>query len=90
MLIAHWRWAEEILAGEKVWEMQSRRANVRERFRQIFSGSGLILAEATLADRFSELSRSEAESSFDKHQILSGEIALLDRYPWVLRVAEPV
>lgn len=80
-----------MLAGEKKWEMRSRRTNFRGRFGLIPSGSGHIVGEATLVDCLPALSRSEAEAAFEKHRIPPEEIELLERYrfPWVLQDAEP-
>lgn len=80
-----------MLAGEKTWEMRSRRTHYRGRFGLISSGSGLIFGEATLVDCLPALTLSEAEASFDKHRIPAEEIELLERYrfPWVLKDVEP-
>ena len=84
-------WLSKILAGEKVWEMRSKRTRYRGAIGLIRKGSGHIVGMAKLAERLTALSpldfaRHEAEHRIPPSQ---QDEALRRRwhFPWVLEEA---
>lgn len=89
-------WIEQILRGEKVWEMRSRGTNQRGWIALIKAGSGFVYGIARIEDCLGKLSDTQMLANHDKHGIpveRLGEVPNY-RYAWVLadvqRLPKPV
>lgn len=82
-------WIDKILAGEKIWEMRSKRTNIRGRIALIRAGSGRIFGTAELVDCLPALTNEQMRETTRFHAI---PVSQLDQIiangwttPWVLR-----
>ena len=95
-LIVHDIWLDMILSGKKVWEMRSRKTNIRGRIGLIEAGSGLIKGDVDLIDCLNPLLLDDYSKHIDKHWIPKGLPGMREKYcfPWVLnnvnRYDEPI
>src|SRR3974390_1079156 len=84
-------WLSKILAGEKVWEMRSKRTRYRGAIGLIRKGSGHIVGMARLAECLTALSPLDFARHEAKHRIPPSQQdeALRRRwhFPWVLEEA---
>jgi hypothetical protein len=91
-LVIRKRWLDLILAGEKTWEMRSKRTQKRGKIGLIEQGSGLVVGTATLVDSPDPLSETNYAECYEKHRIPKAELAdALDSgwvFPWVLADAK--
>jgi ASCH domain len=91
-------WIDLILAGQKTWEMRSRRCHVRGPIALIQAGSGLIVGTADMIDCLPKLNEAEMRAHQAQHgipeEMLDEVIAHGWVVPWVLsnvrRLAQPV
>lgn len=89
-------WIEQILRGEKVWEMRSRGTNQRGWIALIKAGSGLVYGIARIEDCLGKLSDTQMLANHDKHGIPAERLGEVPnyRYAWVLadvqRLPKPV
>jgi len=89
-------WIEQILSGEKVWEMRSRATQQRGWVALIRSGSGMVFGVARIVDSIGPLTEAQMLASQDKHGIPPRSVQLVPayRHAWVLadvkRLAKPV
>ncbi|EIR4194459.1 ASCH domain-containing protein [Vibrio parahaemolyticus] len=88
-------WINLILDGLKVWEMRSRRTNIRGTIALIEQGTGLIVGLANLTDSLGPLSKDKLIAAYDKHKVDYAAMPELLKWcnPWVLENAhriEPV
>src|SRR5258708_38826392 len=82
---------DNILSGQKTWEMRSRRAHVRGTIALIRKGTGTVVGTAEIVDSVGPLSKSEMVANQSKHMISLN--ALNDprvekwNHAWVIRNA---
>lgn len=83
---------DNILAGQKTWEMRTKPTKVRGRIALIKSGSGTILGEATVVDCIGPLTLRDKQANMSKHLISPERLELPEVakyvYAWVLEDAK--
>lgn len=89
-------WLEQILCGEKTWEMRSRDTAQRGWVALIKAGSGKVYGMARIVDSFGPLSDAQMKAHQDRHGIPPERLPEVTnyRYAWVLaevkRLSRPV
>tara|TARA_R100000093_G_C1869556_1_gene50896 strand:- start:6 stop:377 length:372 start_codon:yes stop_codon:yes gene_type:complete len=93
-LIIRKEYLDQILGGDKVWEMRTSRTKVRGRIGLIEQGSGLIVGEVDLIDSLDAIGRLGRICCFDFHRVKDLDLLKKWKYPWVLsnpvRYKEPM
>lgn len=86
-LIVDEPWLELILAGDKDWEMRSRRTSVRGTVGLIRKGSGLVVGSVEIIDSLPACSLEDMLAYQARHRIPAGRLHELAswRHPWVMR-----
>ena len=79
---------DNILSGHKIWEMRSRRTNMRGKIGLIKSGSGLIVGTAEIVDCLDALDFGERMNTQKNHHVYNLYDLEKWKYPWVLRNAQ--
>lgn len=80
-------WLDKIFDEGKIWEMRSRKTNVRGTILLIESGSGMIVGEVDLIDCI-KLDETSKKNNYDKHKVLLTEILEKYNFAWVLENAK--
>ena len=87
-LLLHEKWALKIAAGEKEWEIRSRRTALRGRIGLAVTGKQHVIGEVDVVDCV-PVRHLEIAEHFDKHQIPTTDLASVLNYKkifaWVLR-----
>lgn len=87
-LIVREPWITALALGNKIWELRSKKTSIRGRIGLIRSGSGLIVATATLRECLEPLDRKAMFASIDKHQVprkdIDAAISAGWCIPWVM------
>jgi len=82
-------WIDKILAGEKTWEMRSKKTSVRGRIALIRAGSGQIFGTAELVACLPKLNAEEMAQTAHFHAIPESQLDMVLARgwitPWVLR-----
>jgi hypothetical protein len=91
-------WIEQILSGEKTWEMRSSRTTYRGRVGLIQKGTGLVVGAARLVDSLAPIDAKTFGATWSKHRIPDNMCRQAFEagwiYPWVIeacyRLTTPV
>lgn len=86
ILVVNRHWGELILSGDKLWEMRTRKTNIRGRIAIAYSGSSTIFGLVTLVDSLEPISPCDFNLFYHLHKVPAGDEFSPERYryPWLL------
>lgn len=78
---------DNILSGDKTWEIRGCKTNIRGKIELIQSGSGLVVGSCEIVDCLS-LTQNEFVANRDKHLVQGDELPYKNTYAWVVKNAK--